>query len=448
MKTVPTISLYKVLKNRKSILKNPLPFHHANFEKHGDTFKINLGKNNTWVFTRNAESIRYILQKNHKNYGKSHLQTKDLAKYVGHGLLTSNGEFWRAHRRMIQPAFHKKKLEGLFLIMFRAIQTELKSIKTNEKQDVFPLMGDLAFQVVAQSLFSADNIRDRMQKLKHITISNQEMLIKEMRLPYLKWWFHLKGEISEHLKQSEVIKGLLNSIIQERIDSGEEKDDLLDMLLAARYEDGSPMPRKQLIDEVLILFTAGHETTANTLSFTLFLLAKHTHIQERLFKEVDLIDFDDNDLMSQLGKLRYTKQCIEESMRLFPPAYFFDRVSLGNDTLNGYEYKKNTVWLMSIYELHRHPDYWEDANEFIPERFDPENKKDFSDHYFPFGAGPRMCIGNNFAMFEMIFTVALIIKKYRLQTDAERVEVNPLITLKPKEVILRFASRKKERAIS
>jgi len=201
------------------------------------------------------------------------------------------------------------------------------------------------------------------------------------------------------------------------------------------------MPRKQLIDKVLILFTAGHETSANALSFTLLLLAKHTHIQEKLFKEVDSIDFDNNDHISQLGKLRYAKQCIEESMRLFPPAYFFDRASLGNDTLNGYAYKKNTVWLMNIYELHRHPDYWEDANKFMPERFDPANKKDFSDYYFPFGAGPRMCIGNNFAMFEMIFTVALIIKKYRIQTEAEQVEINPLITLKPKEVLLKFRDR-------
>ncbi len=178
--------------------------------------------------TRDATSIKYIFKKNQKNYNKSDLQAKDLGKYIGQGLLTSNGEFWRVHRRMIQPAFHKKKLEGLFQIMYRAIQTELKSLKSDEKQDVFPLLGDLAFQVVAQSLFSADNIPDRIQKLKHITIGNQKMLIKEMRLPYLKWWFHLKGEIREHLKQSEEAH-LLNGIIQERIDSGEEKDDLLDM---------------------------------------------------------------------------------------------------------------------------------------------------------------------------------------------------------------------------
>ena len=153
MRPLTTISYWEVFKNRKRILANPLPFHRENFEKYGDTFKVKIGLGNRVVFTRDPEIIQQVLQKQHKKFHKSPLQTRDLARYIGHGLLTSEGEHWRTHRRMIQPAFHKKKLEGLLGIMQEAIVEELKGIHPNKDQDVFPLMGDLAFQVVAKSLF-------------------------------------------------------------------------------------------------------------------------------------------------------------------------------------------------------------------------------------------------------------------------------------------------------
>lgn len=441
MKKIHTISRFTILKNRKRVLANPLPFHRECFEKYGDTFRIDLGKGNRWVFTRDAKSIRYILQKNHKNYNKSDIQTKDLGKYIGQGLLTSNGEFWRVHRRMIQPAFHKKKLEGLMSTMHQAIQRELQELLPNTEQDIFPLMGDLAFQVVAQSLFSESNIRNRMQKLKDITMHIQEKLAKELRMPYLKWWFQLKGELKKNLELSGDARKILDELIQARVDSNEEKEDLLDMLLGARYEDGTPMSRKQLIDEVSVLFTAGHETTANALSFTLFLIAKHQASQEKLFQEVRSVDFESGNIMEELGKLTFTKQCIEEALRLYPPLFIIDRISLGSDTVNNRQFKKGTVWLLSFFELHRHPDFWKTPDEFIPERFDAQHKKDFSGWYFPFGAGPRMCIGNNFAMYEMVMTIAEIVKNHEVQTVAEQVELNPLLTLKPKEVVLKFIRR-------
>ena len=440
-KPLVTISQREVFKNRKSILKNPLPFHYERFEKHGDTFMVHIGPTSKVVFTRNPETIKYILQKNHKNYNKSSLQSKDLAKYIGRGILTSNGEFWRTHRRMVQPAFHKKKLEGLLGIMYASIKEELQEIRPNTEQDIFPLMGDLAFQVVAKSLFSTGDIRERMRKLQRITMTNQQMLIKEMRQPYLKWWFSLSGAINKHIKLSKEGQKILDEVIQERVSAEIEKDDLLDMLLQARYEDGTAMSRQQLIDEVLILFTAGFETTANTLSFTLFLLAKHPEIQDKLYQEVSGIAFENEDLMQAMGKLSFTKQCIEEALRLYPPAYVIDRVSLSEDTIDGHKYKKKTVWLMSLYELHRHADFWEQPTEFRPERFNPANKKDYSDYYFPFGAGPRMCVGNNFAMYEMMMTVATLVRSYRLSSTSDEVEINPLVSLKPAMVPVKFTPR-------
>lgn len=438
--SLPSIPQLEIFKNQSPIFRNPLPFHHANFEKLGDTFMVKLGVSYKVVFTRNADTIKYILQKNHKNYQKSPLQTKDLGKYIGQGLLTANGEHWRKHRRMVQPAFHKKKLAGLLDVMWSAVQEEIRRIDSGQVQNILPMMGNLAFQVVAKALFSAEDIRERMQKLQRITVMNQKMLIKEMRRPYLKWWFKLDGSIKRHLNLSKDAQKILNQIVEERLTSGEEKDDLLDMLLQARYEDGTAMPRKQLLDELMILFTAGHETTANALSFTLYLLAKHPEIQEKLCQETQKMDFENGDQMHNLSFLKFTQQCIEEAMRLYPPVYVIDRVSLNDDIVDNRNFKKRTTWLLSMYELHR-SDHWENPDEFIPERFVADVKKNHSDFYYPFGAGPRMCVGNNFAMYEMIMAVAGIIKKYELTTEMGEVELDPLVSLRPKEVLLRFSER-------
>lgn len=441
MNDLSTISRYQVFKNRKRILKNPLPFHHENFENFGDIFRVKIGLRKSIVFTRNPKLIKHVLQGHQRKYQKSPLQTVDLAKYIGHGILTSNGEHWRTHRRMVQPAFHKKKLIGLLHIMQKAIQKEINRIKPNQNQDIYPLMGDLAFQVVANSLFSRSDIQNEMKKLQEITETNQKMLIREMRQPYFKWWFNLSGMIQKHLDLSEEGRNLLNKIIEERIQSGEEKDDLLDMLLRARYEDGKPMPRRQLIDEVLILFTAGHETTANALSFTLFLLAKNKRAQQKVFEEVTRLDLENVSIMEQISQLTFTKQCIEEGMRLYPPAYIIDRVAIKDDDFEGQVIPKDTMILMSVYELHSYAEFWEKPNEFNPERFNADNRKALQDYYCPFGAGPRMCVGNNFAMYEMILTIAAIIKKYALRTSLDVVEINPLISLKPKTVPLEFIER-------
>ncbi len=441
MKKLPLVARTHVFKNRKMILKNPLPFHHDNFNRLGDIFEVEVGFRKRIVFTRHARFIKQVLQTEQKKYQKSSLQTVDLAKYIGKGLLTSNGEHWRTHRRMVQPAFHKKKLQGLLQIMHEAIRNELSRIQPNELQDVYPLMGDLAFQVVATSLFSRNDIQKQMADLKEVTESNQRMLIKEMRQPYLNWWYKLSGKIGHHLKLSKKARAILSQIITERINEPSDKDDLLDMLLKAQYEDGSSMSEEQLIDEVLILFAAGHETTANALGFTLYLLAKHPEVQEKAYQEISKIDWEKNLEMEDFRNLGYVKQCIEEGMRLYPPAYYIDRESIAKDEIDGYEIPKNTMLLLAIYELHRDERFWDAPKDYVPERFDPSNKKDFSDYYFPFGAGPRMCVGNNFAMQEMIITVAEILRNYTLKSDVEEIQINPLISLKPVAVKLHFKAR-------
>jgi len=214
---------------------------------------------------------------------------------------------------------------------------------------------------------------------------------------------------------------------------------LLDMLLQSTYEDGSHMSDRQLIDEILVLFIAGHETTANVLTFATQLLAHHPEKAAQVQQEI--AGLSSQDLMEQLRELEYTKQVLEETMRLFPPAYVTDRVAVEDDVCGDIEIKKDSIWLISFFEMHRRKDLWYQPDEFIPERFNADKRKDYSDHYFPFGAGPRMCIGNNFAMYEMILVINNILKEFNLEAVGEMIEYHPLITLRPKNAFVRFKIR-------
>ena len=440
-KTIPSVSAFRFLVHSIQILKNPLPFHHKNFETKGDTFRLKLGFGKSVIFSRDAKLAQHALQKNHKNYTKSPIQTRDLVKYVGRGLLTSEGELWQKQRKLIQPAFHKKQLINLLETINSAIKGELQRIDTGEPKDIFPIFNDLAFQTVVKSLFSSAVDQKEINKLQHITESAQQMLVKELRQPYLGWWFKWSGKIAKHISETEEARTILKKLVNERRQSARREDDLLDMLLEARYDDGSAMAEEQLIDEILILFTAGHETTSNALTFTCELLARHPEIQETLFAEVTEAEKHSENLFEFLKDCAFTKNVLEESLRIYPPAYFIDRINIEEDEFNGIVIPKDSNLLFSILEIHTNPKNWEEPNKFKPERFSGVNPNHFSGQYFPFGAGPRMCIGNNFAMYEMILAIAEIVKTYKISEKNTPIEIKPLITLKPRNAILEFNFR-------
>ncbi|GAA0871487.1 cytochrome P450 [Gangjinia marincola] len=439
-KKIPTVSFLNILYHAGSILKNPLPFHQKNFARHGDSFLAKVAPGNEVIFTRDAGFAKHMLQKNHRNYIKSKLQTRDLARYIGNGLLTINGDTWLKQRRMIQPAFHKKELITLLEGMENTISKQLKDLPQNITLHVLPRMGNLAFNVVAQALFTYEDKKGYIPKLQHITEQAQRNLVKELRQPYKMWWFRLNGSISEMQDKLEGARKMLLEIINERRESDKKQHDLLDMLLEARYDDGTCMSDKQLIDEILVLFVAGHETTANTLTFALWLLAIHTDKQEKVLTEIDALDAS-ADPLEKIKNLPYTMQVLEEALRLYPPGYFSDRVNLDEDEFEGMHLKPKTQILISFYEIHRDPKFWDAAEAFQPERFETDKKKAYSDHYFPFGAGPRMCIGNNFAMYEMVLVLEQIFKTYTVSTEKKEIAINPLITLKPHKAFLIFTPR-------
>lgn len=437
---IPEVSFFRFLNHANNILKNPLPFHAANFNKLGDIFRLNIGLGNSVIFCRDASLLQHALQKNQKNYTKSDIQTKDLAKYVGKGLLTAEGEHWKKQRKLIQPAFHKSQLVLLLDTIQQTILTELKNIKTGKPIDIFPVFNDLAFQTVVKSIFNIDISNSDITSLQNTTEATQNMLVQELRQPFLVWWFNLSGKTKKHLDLTQNSRSILKRLVEERKQSKAKHDDLLEMLLNARYEDGSSMDENQLVDEILILFAAGHETTSNALTFICELLARNPDSQLKILEEIRNVKSESNEIMYWIKNANYTKLVIEESMRLYPPAYFIDRVNIEEENFNGLTLPKGSNLLFSVYEIHRHPDFWNNPLEFIPERFLDEKIK-FSNNYFPFGAGPRMCIGNNFAMYEMILSIITLVEQFEIIEKREPIQIKPLITLKPFNAILEFKNR-------
>ncbi len=436
------LSILRFFLDAEGVRRNPIPYHKLYFERFGDSFSIRIGRTQHIILSRDNEVAQYILQKNQKNYHKSKFQSVYLSKYLGKGLLTVDGDFWLKQRRLIQPAFHKQKMNQLVDNMKSTILSELKNIKSDTKVDLFPIMSELAFNVVAKSLFQFSIEEEKLERIKYIIEAVQNFLIKEIRLPHKAWWFSISGQVKKHLELAEENNKIIKGIIEERTNSKIEINDLLNMLLETRYEDtGEGMSVEQLIDEIKILFIAGHETTANALTFTLHLLGNHQDVQQKIFDEIVQIESETDDIVEQLQKMTYTNAVLNESMRLYPPAWITDRQNVEDDSLGEFRIKKGTLIGVSFYELHRNEKYWKNPNDFIPERFLGDQKKQSMQYFYPFGAGPRMCIGAGFAIYEMCLAISHIVKKYKINSVDTDVNFNPLITLKPLGLEVIFSER-------
>lgn len=436
------LSIFRFFLDSEGVRRNPIPFHKRYFDKLGDSFSLKIGFSKHLILSRDNEIVQYILVKNQKNYHKSKFQSVYLSKYLGKGLLTSDGDFWLKQRRLIQPAFHKQKMNMLVDNMNKTIIGEVDNLKENESFNAFPAMSQLAFNVVAKSLFEFSISDEKLVRIKFIIEEVQKFLVKEIRLPHKAFWFKLSGQVKKHLKLAEENNSIIREIIKVRNSSNEEFNDLLNMLMETRYEDsGECMSVQQLIDEIKVLFIAGHETTANALTFTLHFLGKNPDVQQKVFDEITEIELQTDNAIEQLQKMTYINAVLNESMRLYPPAWITDRQNVEDDIVGNFKIKKNTLIGISFYELHRNPKYWENPDEFIPERFLGEQKKQSMQYFYPFGAGPRMCIGAGFAIYEMCLAISQIVKRYVIESNTEVVEFNPLVTLKPVNIEVTFSKR-------
>lgn len=422
-------------------LTNPFEFTTGPGLELGDFYRIPFILRKVFVVT-DLEAIRYVLQVNHKNYHKS-VAYRNLKMALGNGLVTSEGEHWRRNRRLAQPTFYKKQLEGLFEKMVKVAGQYVLDLRERmeragglEVEMAEEMMG-LTADIVLKTLFSTENQTD-VSEIYRIMVGAQDYIIQRTVQPWLTPFAFLNGKHRRFKKDMKWFDNNLFQIINQRRNDPEPPNDLLTMLLQSRYEDtGEPMSDRQLRDEATTLFAAGHETSSNALAWTFYLLAQNPEVMEKLRAEIEEVLGDRHPRFEDLRKLEYATMVLQESMRLYPPAFAVGREPQSDDEILGIKIPKGSVIFISICAVHRHPRYWERPNDFYPEHFLPENiSKRPKLSYLPFGAGPRMCIGNHFAMMEMQLLLVLLARHVHLDlATSSPVDPEPLITLKPKHGI-------------
>jgi cytochrome P450 len=321
-----------------------------------------------------------------------------------------------------------------------------EAIQIQPQVDMYEKMLEITFRIIANSIFGQDLGQEQLARLSDSITQLQEFIVRQIRQPYYNTWFKLSGKVKEHEVLRDEADAIIHHYIEERRKSKEQHSDLLQMLMEARYEDtGEGMTDQQLIDEVKILFVAGHDTSSNALAWTWYLLGLHPEALEKVRKEVDQIIGEEQPSFEKIMQLEYTQQVIEESMRLYPPAWTTNRVAAGDDEFKGIKIKKGTTFATYIYGVHHSPELWEDPEAFRPERFSKEEKKKHHPYAFiPFGGGPRLCIGNNFALMEMKLILARMVNRYEFNlAPGQEVRPLPLITLRPENGI-RIEVRKRD----
>jgi cytochrome P450 len=386
------------------------------------------------------EYVRRILVDNHRNYTKQNIANQMLRPVLGNGLLISEGEFWLRQRRLIQPAFHKQRIQGFGRLMAGAAADMLERWEAHDPAaslDVDRAMMQLTLTIVGMALFSRDLSGDAETVGKSFGYINEFISTRARTVIAPPLGLPTPGNRRFHREKQALVQVVQEIIDERRSQMRREQgsgNDLLAMLLEARDEhSGEGMTDQQLQDEAMTLLLAGHETTANALTWTWYLLSQNPPAEQKLHAELDSVLGGRMPGVEDLPGLPYTAMVVKEAMRLYPPAWILSRHVVEDDRLGDYRIPGGTVVDISPYLMHRHPDYWPEPTRFEPERFTPERSEARPAYaYFPFGGGPRLCIGRDFAMVEAQIILAAVASRFKLRlVSGHQVGIDPLITLRP-----------------
>ena len=398
-------------------------------------------------FINHPELIRDLLvvsqHKFHK--GRALQRAKSL---LGNGLLTAEGETHLRHRRMIQPAFHRQRIAEYSRWMVDYGERRSATWRNGQTVDLDKEMMHLTLQIVGRTLFSAE-VGDEADEVGR-AMSTIVGMFNYLLLPFSEWLEKLPIPHSRRYHGArDTLNRVIYKIINERRRFGEDKGDLLSMLLHAEDEaDGESLTDEQVRDEALTLFLAGHETTANALTWTWYLLSQNAEAEAKLHEELKAVLDGRVPTFEDIPRLPYTEAALAESMRLFPPAWTIGRLSIEPHEFGGYQIPKGSLILASQYVMHRDPRYWPDAEKFLPERWLSQSVKEATQQftYFPFGGGVRRCIGESFAWTEGILLLATIASQWKMRmVPDQKVALQPMITLRPKYGMRMKIERLRER---
>jgi cytochrome P450 len=418
-------------------------------DRYGDVVHLKAGPYHGFLVCDPAD-IKHVLQDNARNYHKSPLYER-LRDSLGNGLLTSEDSFWLRQRRLAQPAFHRQRLIEMADAMASCTEQMLerweRMASIGEAVDLVAEMMALTQGIIVRTMFSTD-LGETAE------IVNRTWPIINRRIGETFWSSKLETALPLPANQRfrralQELDTVVYRIIADRRRSGRDEADLLSMFLSARDDEtGTGMTDRQLRDEVMTMLLAGHETTSLALSWLYYLLSQHPDADHAIADEVDRVVGGGRLTFTHVDRLTWTRRVLEESLRLYPPAWGFSRLALADDVLGGYHVAKGSIVFVIPFVVHRRPKLWTDPERFDPNRFAPERESmrpRFA--YIPFGGGPRGCIGNQFAMLEAVLIVASIAQRYRIELIADQqIRAEPLITLRPVPGIRGTIRRRIQRA--
>jgi cytochrome P450 len=411
-----------------SMIRDPLGFLTEVAREYGDVVRLKLPRQSIYLLNH-PDAIEAALRTENEHLAKD-MFTRELSAIVGKGLLTSEGAFWRQQRRLAQPAFHHQRVRAYAEIMVRQAERTVSRFEVGQVRDVHKDMMRLTLDIVAETLFGTDVGLVAKQIESALDVFME-------RFSGIRIYVPLSLPLPRNLRFHRAVRQLdqiVYTMIRERRGRS-DTGDLLSMLLRATTEEGGTMSDRQLRDEVVTLLLAGHETTALALSFALYLLDRHPEVEAKLVRELEQVLGERPPGIDDLRRLTYADAVIRETLRLYPPAWAIGREVTARCRIAGHDVEPKTQLWMAQWVVHRDARYFANPERFEPERWSEEFAKQLPRFaYFPFGGGPRVCIGNSFAMLEAVLLLTTIVQRVRLRLVDERpLRLQPSVTLRPKD---------------
>jgi cytochrome P450 len=433
-RTVPGPQGHPILGHLRPYRQDLMNFERSLTKDFGDIAHIRFANRHAY-FISNPDDVRKVLVEEADKYYKAPIYRLLLSRFLGNGLLTSEGDFWKRQRKLSQPAFHTKRIQAYAETMVDYTQRMLDSWEEGQVRNVNQDMMHLTLNIVLKTLFNTEIGAEAAQLGEALTTvleaTNAGVRSLFQMLPE---WVPLPRNI-KNKRGVRQMDAIIMRIVHERHKSDVDNGDLLSMLLLAQDEDGNHMTDKQLRDEAVTIVLAGHETTANALTWSWWLLSQHPEVEAKLHEEVDRVLGNRTPRLEDLRQLEYTDMVFKEAMRLYPPLPSIGRQSIVPVELAGYSLPTGSIVLISPHALHRDARWWNQPEAFIPERFSKENETSIPRYaYLPFGGGPRVCIGNSFAQMESVLLVATIAQRFQMRpSPADQVAIpEPTLTLRPR----------------
>lgn len=424
-----------VMGNLAAFREDPIQMIMDLQREYGDVARQRLGPYLVHSVTH-PDGVRHVLQGNYKNYSRGKFY-ENFKLFFGDGLLTTDGEYWLRHRRMAQPLFHRKVVEGCTDSATVAIGAMLDrwdaAVEGGEPVELVAEMMQVSLSILGRVVFNMDFSGYADVISPSVLVGLKTMMPQGNLNDFIPRW--VPTPYTRRLARAQrSLRDVMQKVIAEHEVGGEGTIDLITLLQSAKDEEtGRALTDQELHDEVMTIFMAGHETTGNGMAWTLYAVAEHPQVRERLEAEVDEVLGDRPPTLDDLPQLAYTRMVVDESLRVYPPIWGYTRDPIADDEIGGYFIPADSTIFLSPFATHRHPSVWENAEAFDPERFAPGRADSYPPFaYFPFGGGSRKCIGFHLALLQMQLATAMVAQRYRVQTvPGHPVEYGRMVALRP-----------------